>query len=410
VNQNPLLIFLISVLMTSTVSGKSVDGWGKMGTFFYEPLTSLQKDWRSDDWGADASSKERAILSRFRPRIYITPDSYYPIDFYRDYVAYAQLKDDQGNVLVEGPSPQQLKNVERHHGVYLDFKGDFLKRRLRPNSTPNPVIYGRIIPEVLHIERGAKTVSKPVLVLKYNSVFAASGLPSKMSLLKQLLSHMAGDPEIWHELDIHGAVQVIVDKETLKPYLVLLAQHNHFRTYIVGEDLEWPSDNRIKIAFSNRSNEPYLSTASTKSVAHYATGDPKNIRFVFTGKKRDISCAEDIVFGHKAGGLEVDAKLAYLRTKDPLYTAWINLGDRKKILGIFPTFYRDGPPGINMNRWPQLKSYLDISRFYYFDKNDPAIFDLYEKHVKGFEKADLSPVMEINKKRFNKVLSQIFFP
>ena len=77
------------------------------------------------------------------------------------------------------------------------------------------------------------------MFLKYNFVFPISGLPAKPGLIKTALARLAGDPERWHELDIHGAVTVALAQRKdgeYKPVALILAQHNHFRTYLYGAE------------------------------------------------------------------------------------------------------------------------------------------------------------------------------
>ena len=125
-------------------------------------------------------------------------------------------------------------------------------------------------------------VKIPFIVLKYNLVFAASGLPHKMSWYKNFGTALIGDREVWHELDIHGAIQILISKKTGIPEILLLAQHNHFRSYAINKDILLPKDNRIEICIAERSNEPYPCTAENKLFR--TVGNPNKIEFVLGGK------------------------------------------------------------------------------------------------------------------------------
>jgi hypothetical protein len=89
-------------------------------------------------------------------------------------------------------------------------------------------------------------------------------------------------------------------------------------------------------------------------------------------------------------------RLKFLPDRDPLYVSWIPLGDRQKILLFFGDFYRKGPPGIDLNTWPEVKEYGDIMQFWYVRDNNIEDADLMEKSFRSFTDVDFEPVLEKN--------------
>ncbi len=118
-----------------------------------------------------------------------------------------------------------------------------------------------------------------LIFLKYTLVFPYSGLPSATSQLKLAGSNIIGDPLAWHELDIHGAIHVVLEEETMTPVGIILAQHNHHRVHVVNDDLEWPADNQVSIAFGKYSNEPYLADLNGDSRIERTVGNPMEMDF-----------------------------------------------------------------------------------------------------------------------------------
>ena len=161
-----------------------------------------------------------------------------------------------------------------------------------------------------------------------------------MSWYKNFGTALIGDREVWHELDIHGAIQILISKKTGIPEILLLAQHNHFRSYAINKDILLPKDNRIEICIAERSNEPYPCAAENKLFR--TVGNPNKIEFVLGGKAPFFDGGYDSVKA-KQNSVEQKLQLKFLPSRDPLYTSWIALGDKKKIFGIIPSFFRDAP-------------------------------------------------------------------
>lgn len=152
--------------------------------------------------------------------------------------------------------------------------------------------------------------------------------------------------------------------------MVLLAQHNHFRTYLVGRDVFWSQEEGLKICFSQRSNEPYPCPQKQASQYVPAAATPDNLEFLFGKANSDGGwfAGHDLVVGEQGGAVPISYDLAYLPNQDPLYTSWIPLGAK---LGFGPLrFFRSGPPGMNFNFNPKLRHYFDIAQFFAFAPND----------------------------------------
>ena len=266
----------------------------------------------------------------------------------------------------------------------------------------HPEIYGRIYSDNL-ISGDLKI---PLIFLKYSPVFPYSGLPAGIRGIKRLGSYLVGNPHGWHELDIHGAIHIVLDGYTHQPLVVLLAQHNHHRIYLAGKDFKWPDDNRISISFSQYSNEPYLLKDHSLYRLERTVGNPMNIAYLFgVTDKAPLGAGLDKIFSKKGGAREVSSKLVLLPLTDPLYKAWIPLGNIEKIWGIWKTWYRRGPPGIDFYTIGSLKNLADLTAFWFIDPNDQLFFTLLEENFRSFDDYDLTEVLIHQRHRLAKALT-----
>jgi hypothetical protein len=159
------------------------------------------------------------------------------------------------------------------------------------------------------------------------------------------------DPGDWHELDNFVAVHVVLD-EREEPRAVLLAQHNHHRTYLVGRDIPLPPDRRMSFDIALRSNEVYPSSDSEEPVRHRAVRWPLFMKYLISGEDPPLMRGHDLTVGIRAGGAEIPYELALLSPCDPFYTAKIMLGEPRDFLGRY--IGRDGPPGADYYTTPAL--------------------------------------------------------
>ena len=123
-------------------------------------------------------------------------------------------------------------------------------------------------------------------------------------------------------------------------------------------------------------------------------GNPNKIEFVLGGKAPFLDGGYDLVKA-KQNSVEQKLQLKFLPSRDPLYTSWIALGDKKKIFGIIPSFFRNGPPGINMNTSPKLKKYTDIAKVWYFLEGDSKQIALFNQ-MGSFADPNIEPLLEYN--------------
>ncbi|MEW6296496.1 MAG: hypothetical protein AB1671_01985 [Thermodesulfobacteriota bacterium] len=293
----------------------------------------------------------RRLLRRFRPRLVVAPGAPWPIDFYRDYLPNAVLRDaDQGGKIIATQVTREVlqKEEDRVH-AYVDLVRIPDLRR----EGKRPAVYGRVYREPVFFSDGqGKRVSRRFTFLKYNVVFARSGLPAGLPWVYETALRLMGlDPEDWHELDNFCAIHMVLD-EGEEPIAVLLAQHNHHRTYLIGPDLPLPSDGRIGFAAALRSNELYPDRGETVPTFHRAIPWPLYLEYLVSGENGPWFTADDITYGRSAGGEGVEYELQFLDPCDPFYTSRCMLGEYRPFFGL--EIGRNGPPGADYYTLPEL--------------------------------------------------------
>lgn len=398
------LLFLILImwqLPAHLYADPNLQAWGEEASQFLLPLT--YPDFNPTDFGTSQGREEMALLKRYKPKIYLAPGAAPPLDFYREYLPQCELKDSEtGKVVIESPTRADLKKYERTHGYYLDYIGP-------RDYRGSPVAYGRVYRENIQLYLFGRSHNLPVIFIKYNFVFLASGLTAELPWYKRILVDLIGDPDWWHELDIHGAiiVAVIQKGKTYQPLGITLGQHNHFRTYLYGRDLPAPADGRPRIGFADRSNEPYPAPVGLESQKYAAVGNPTQFAFVLLGKGFHLTAGWDRVYGEKSGANPLAYTIQQLPDKDPLYVSWIPLGEKKGIIGNLGSFYRTGPPGIDLMTWPAISTYSTILQFWYVDDGDQIAAALFEEHFSNFYQPEFAPILEYNRRHFTKSLAQL---
>lgn len=381
-----LVIVLILVFINFRQNGSEEFNFIESFLAYEETMESIDQE----------NPMTRDLLERFKPRIYIAKGSYLPMNFYEDYLPNTTLKKSGKieKIVSTEISKDKLYELKESDEYYLDYGIDY-KRALNFNETDvKPTVYGRIYKS--SIDNGQESIN--LLFLKYNLVYPYSGLPEKTSSIKKLGSKIIGNPLAWHELDIHGAIHVVVREADLKPIGVVLAQHNHHRVYLKNKDLDWPGDSRVKIAISKYSNEPYLGFEEGRS--ERVIGNPMEIEYLFGLKdKQLLTGGMDYIPDIKDGSDEIKVSLELLPLDDPLYTSFMKLGNQKKLLGFYRLWYLDGPPGMDYYTMPQLKNMNDLMAFWYIDTDDEEFFRIYKENVKSFTEFDIEDVLEYQKKR-----------
>ncbi len=375
--------------------------WDPEELAFLLPLTYSTTRWRADDFGAETSSSDVDLLTRFQPRVHIGPNGLPPVDFYGYYLRQSVVRNASRHIMLRHPTRMDLKRLERTAGLYLDFTGKPAPCRGVGCTGHRGTMYGRVFRETMRPPPGMlPATSQHVVILKYNLVFTMSGLPAGLPWYKEFPARLAGNLSQWHELDIHGAVHVLLRPGERKPFAVILAQHNFFRTYLVGKNLDWPADGHLSVCYAERSNEPYLCPGDRQASRYRATGSFGGFRYWLLGGQTPLTARVDVVYGPNAGAVEIPCTLTALPDKDPLYVSWIPLGDKKRIFFFFGEFYRRGPPGMNMNTLPSLRAYTDIAQFWYMQDGDRQAADLFKRTMQDFRRADPHPLLAWNGRRF----------
>ncbi len=356
---------------------------------------------------SEPADHDMALLEKYRPIIHIAPGGTAPVDFYGDYLPLSVLRDERkdGAILIEHPKRNDLVRFDGLNGVYLDYAGP-------PDLKGSPVAYGRVYQELTPILIKGEEVMVPFIFLKYNFAFPVSGLPAGLPWYKQWLASIAGDPVAWRELDIHGSIIVALttlDGKGLAPVALVLGQHNHYRTYLLGRSVPAINGSGPEISFALRSNEPYPLPSGKERVCVRTVANPSGFSFVITGGGLSIFSGYDHIYGPSTGAKRIDDyTIEQLPPSDPLYTARISLGDRRRLFGMIPTYYRDGPPGMDLNSWPGLLEYGAIMRFWFVDEGDRKSAALFDRHIKGFSDANLPPVLKYNSRRFSEEFLKLF--
>ncbi len=391
-----MALFFLSALLVIGLPSAMAATWSPQSKAWLNALTYPDEDPR--DLGVKTPKSDRVLLEKFRPRVFIAPNGRVPIDFYGFYLPNTVARDEGGAIIKTSPTRAYLKRIEREAGLYLDYQGPDTPCEKARCEGYVAAGYGRAYRETARFRTGSGTQKMPLIILKYNFAFTYSGIPADVGLLKENLLGLFIDPAKFHELDIHGAVHVILSKKQ-KPLVLLLAQHNYFRSYVFGKDIPAPpADNRVKVCFALRSNEPYPCPKGAAPARRRTVGNPVNMSYVINGTGKPFLSGRDIVFGPQAGARPVLYRLKFLPARDPLYVSWIPLGAKEKML-FFSSFYRKGPPGMDLNSWPKLKKYSDIMQFWYLRDNNAEDATLMREAFRSFTDVDFERVLEHNGRR-----------
>ncbi len=255
----------------------------------------------------ETTQEEKRLLFTYRPRFVIPPGGYLPIDFYRDYLPFTTLREYPGGETVhEEVTPQILKQYQRNTRYYLEFKYDryvqaVLHRTMDTDAAAGntvdqlPAVYGRVYREVVRFPSdGKEDIVLDPTFLKYNILLAISGLSARIPLLYKLLLKLAGlDPVNWHDLDNFVAVHVVLLNNEV-PIAIILAQHNHHRTYLIGKDLEMPEDKRFVFDIALMSNELYLSSSIDNPVWHRTIRWSLELKYLLSGEDPPVARGYDV--------------------------------------------------------------------------------------------------------------------
>lgn len=145
----------------------------------------------------------QVLLEKYKPGIFVSPESYVPVNFYADYLPQCVLRSlRSGRKIIQHVVDREtLKHIKNNQDYYLDYKLSSKEVLARDISDIHPTLYGR----VYKTEFTVNDKSRNLLFLKYSFIVPYSGLSKKYSWWKKLFLNTLFNPRAWHELDIHGA-------------------------------------------------------------------------------------------------------------------------------------------------------------------------------------------------------------
>lgn len=362
-------------------------------------------------FGEVQDADSRALLKAFKPSIYVSPSGLAPIDFYGDYLPQCDLIDEDGNVLASQVGRTALQFQERTAGVSLRYRGSLKTCTEKSCKRIDSVGYGNRYYESILLDEGLEIGFH---VLKYNYVFPRRGLPARLNLFQKFLASILGDATNWSEPDIHGAVHIFVNSWDGRPQIVMLAQPNQFRTYLVGVDIDWDQEKGLQICFAERSNVPYPCPKGSNPLVYKSEVNPSDSSSTVYGRGDWWINGEDLVYGPKGGAVPVSYELAYLPEWDPLFVSWIPLGSNqaRTVLGRSKALKGSGSPGMNYKFNSKLSRYIDIAQFYYFDFTDGVSLRLLSLNNESLlsEDYDFTSVYKWNSLRLRRKMIEKFYP
>ena len=403
---NRTLLILI-LLIPLTISNCA----GDYHTFADYPGFKEYYQARCDTPPLPPAEKDLELLEKYRPRFLLPPGGSYPIDFYRDYVPYTIMRSwPDKKVIALNVNRGLLQKHRADRSVYLDFdtgkyRSDgvdlrWKKGSLSPGPERTPVVYGRVYRERVSFPDGKGGIEDyDFTFLKYNLLFATSGLPAEVSAWSRLLLSLGGfDREDWHVLDNFVAAHVVLD-EAEAPIAIILAQHNHHRAFMIGKDIPNPPDGRAAFDVALRSNEIYPASDSPDAVNHRVIRWSLYLDYLLSGENGPALKGADVTWGKNAGGGEFDYDLKIISPCDPLYTSEMLLGQPRPFLGMH--LGRDGPPGSDYYNTPKLLPMGNMLKFTYLKDGDPEDIALVRKAIdRKNDRVDVEMIMEHGGRRF----------
>lgn len=355
---------------------------------------------------------DKILLYKYRPRLILPPGGDYPIDFYRDYLPCTVMRSyADKNIVAEEVTPEILKMNQHNQRVYLDlqlerFRAAGLGRKLpkddlqKSGPEKKPAVYGRIYRETVDFPNGKNgKISCDLTFLKYNVVFAWSGLPASLPSGYETLLRLIGlDPGDWHQLDNFVAIHVVLDGKE-NPIAAILAQHNHHRTYLIGKDIGLPADGRMIFDIAFRSNEVYPDSNEAGPVKHRVIPWVLYLKYLLSGEDPPLFRGYDLTYGVPAGGREISYDLSFLSPCDPFYTAKMMLGEPRPFFRR--NIGRDGPPGADYYEIPSLLPLGNLLKFSYLHDGDPDDIAMVSRAIDRKRKEiDIPKILEYGGERF----------
>ena len=303
--------------------------------------------------------REQELLKKYYPRLY-TPQGYPgPIDFYRDYIAQGKLVNGEGELVSNEVTPELLNRYKNTRGIQFIHQDKGIRT--------TPAVYGRVDYDTLTITKDNQVQEYPFTYLSYHFVFRTSGLPAGMPKWQTFFIDLFLSMKDWHQLDHYTAVTMILD-EGEKPVAVMMQQHNYMTTYLIGQDVELPSDKRVGIDVAIGSNELYPHEPGRVKRRAASFLSPGIASYVILGGKKPLMAAEDVTEGVQ----EVAYNLEFLPQTDAFYLFTGRLGQLRYLPG------RDGPPGSDYNTMPAIKPKAISMVYNYRGQNKEEYVQLLE--------------------------------
>ncbi|MBT8357674.1 MAG: hypothetical protein KJO61_07900 [Deltaproteobacteria bacterium] len=103
-----------------------------------ESYTSRMGNWSQE------SSNTLKLLKKFKPRIFIAPESYIPISFYRDYLMQCVVRQRKSSPTTQYQqvSREILQDIQFSPELYLDYRVSAQTARGLKVKDVHPEIYG----------------------------------------------------------------------------------------------------------------------------------------------------------------------------------------------------------------------------------------------------------------------------
>lgn len=291
--------------------------------------------------------RDKELLFHYRPRFMLAEGNQLPVDFYRDYISNGVLKDGNGNILSRKVTRDLLNEYKDDPETVFEY--------VEGNSAGNAVVYGAVNRMTTSFHVDNDQINQPFTFLRYHLVFKTSGPPTGIPRWQEVVLDLAGDLTDWHQLDHYTAVFLVLTGDGLnreKPIAVMLQQHNNVRTYLFGERIFMPIDDRVVIDVAIRSNELYPHNKGRTRHRAVNMPDAKSMYFLLSGRNKPLLAGFDVT----NSSIDVDYDLSFLPPDDAFYTFKGFLGEKRMLPG------RTGPQGAYYNTLPELKP-LDIQLF-----------------------------------------------
>lgn len=320
------------------------------------------------------SDADRALLRRYRPRLFVPEGHEGPIHFNEDYIA-------QGRLIGEAQDAPESAHVSREslNGAKNDPSVVF--EHITTGKAPRPALFGRIDRETIRVA-GAPSGRMRFTFLTYHAVFRYSGLPAGLPGWQDALLGLIASTKDWHQLDHYTSVTIALDEGNM-PVAVTFQQHNYMRTYLLGIDLDLPGDGRLKVDVAIRSNElyPHRPGRQVRRAVGFLNTD--TARYLVTGRNKPFRAADDITDSVR----EVDYALEFLPPADAFYTFKGFLGERRWLPG------RSGPPGADYNTLPAFK---------------PKAVQMLAFHWRENDRLYLAEIANVREKHYGRVAARFF--